>query len=49
LAALKLISRALGVTYELGYDPKFVSKVLQGREDVRNGKGVKITIEDLWK
>ena len=34
---------------ESAYDPEFVKKILQGREDVKNGKGVKIKIEDLWK
>ena len=31
------------------YHPEFVKKVLQGKEDIKNGKGVKIAIEDLWK
>lgn len=31
------------------YDPEFVKKILQGKEDIKNGKGVKIAIEDLWK
>lgn len=29
------------------YDPDFVKKILDGREDVKNGKGVKIAVEDL--
>ena len=34
---------------ESPYDPEFVKKILDGREDVKNGKGVKIALEDLWK
>jgi hypothetical protein len=31
------------------YDPAFVEKINQGREDIKNGKGVKIDTRDLWK
>lgn len=31
------------------YSPEFVESILQGREDYKNGKGVKIALEDLWK
>ena len=31
------------------YDTGFVEKILQGREDIKNGKGVKIDTEDLWQ
>jgi len=46
--ALEAIAKALRIDYELNYDQKFVDKILQGREDVKNGKGIKIAIEDLW-
>lgn len=52
LVALKTIAKALKVDFETEkslYDPEFVKKILQGREDVKNGKGVKIALEDLWK
>ena len=52
LSALKAIAKALKIDFETEkspYDPAFVKKILQGREDVKNGKGVKIAIEDLWK
>jgi hypothetical protein len=52
LAAFKAIAKALKVdfkTEESPYDPEFVKDILQGREDVKNGKGVKIALEDLWK
>ena len=34
---------------ESPYDPEFVKKILQAREESMQGKGVKIAIEDLWK
>jgi prevent-host-death family protein len=34
---------------ESPYDPEFVKKILQAREESKQGKGVKIAIEDLWK
>ena len=52
VAAFKAMAKALKVDFETEkspYDPEFVKKILQGREDVKNGKGVKIAIEDLWK
>ena len=52
LAALKAVAKALNVEFETEkspYDPEFVKKILKSREDVKNGKGVKIAIDDLWK
>lgn len=52
LIALKAVAKALKVDFEVGkspYNPEFVKKILEGRADVKNGKGVKIPIEDLWK
>ena len=52
LAALEAVARALNVEFETQkspYDPTFVEKILKGREDIKNGKGVKIAIDDLWK
>ncbi|MEO3408009.1 DUF2683 family protein [Mucilaginibacter sp. CAU 1740] len=31
------------------YNPEFVNKILRSREDIKNGKGVKIDVENLWK
>lgn len=47
----QLAAKALNVEFEMGkpYDPSFVKKILESRDDVKNGKGVKIAIEDLWK
>jgi hypothetical protein len=52
LSALKAIAKALKIDFETKkstYDPEFVKDILQAREDIKNGKGVKIAIEDLWK
>lgn len=53
LAAIKAFAKALKVDFdtkkESPYDPEFVKKILQGREDVKKGKGIKIPLEDLWK
>lgn len=31
------------------YDPEFVAQILQAEQDIKEGKGVKIATEDLWK
>jgi len=31
------------------YNPDFVKKIQNGRADVKNGKGNKIGIDDLWE
>lgn len=53
LIALKAIAKVLKVHFEIeeadSYNPEFVKKVLQSREDIRNGKGVKVDVENLWK
>lgn len=52
LAAIKAFMKALHIDFkveESPYDPEFVKKILQGREDIKNSKGVKIATADLWK
>lgn len=54
LEAIKAFATALKIDFETKssespYDPEFVQKILKGREDIKNGKGVKIAVEDLWK
>lgn len=52
MAALKAFVTALKIDFETEespYNPEFVAKILRGREQVKAGKGVKITLEDLWK
>jgi len=51
-AALKAVMKALKVNFETKknpYNQEFVSEILKAKEDIKNGKGVKIAIEDLWK
>jgi hypothetical protein len=31
------------------YNPNFVKKILKGQKEIKEGKGVKIRMEDLWK
>lgn len=31
------------------YNTEFVKKILKGQKEIREGKGVKIKVEDLWK
>ncbi len=54
VTALKAFGKALKVDFETEaeespYDPEFVKDILQAREDFKNGKGVIIATEDLWK
>jgi hypothetical protein len=52
LTALKAVIKALKIDFiseKNPYDPEFVEKILQGREDIKNGKGVKMDTKDLWK
>lgn len=51
-AALKAVMKVLKIDFETEekpYNPEFVKEILKAREDIKNGKGVKIAIEDLWK
>jgi len=52
LAALKAVIKALKIDFRSDknpYNPEFVEKILQGHEDIQNGKGMKIDTKDLWK
>ncbi len=58
LEALKAFMRALKIKFEIStkqsdnYNPEFVEKVLQGDKDIAEGKGKKITLDELnklWK
>ena len=58
LEALKAFMKALKIKFEVRplnkspYDPEFVDMILQGDKDIKEGKGKKITIEELdslWK
>jgi hypothetical protein len=50
--ALKAVMKVLKIDFETEkspYNPEFVKEILKAKEDIKNGKGVKIAIEDLWK
>lgn len=54
--ALKAFMKALKIKFEITkekpYDPRFVAKIEKSREDYKNGKGRKITLDELnslWK
>ncbi len=34
---------------ESDYDPEFVEMVEQNRKDYKAGKGIKISLDDIWK
>jgi len=50
--AIKTVMKVLKIDFETEespYNPKFVKNILKAKEDIKNGKGVKIAIEELWK
>lgn len=52
LTALKAFIKALKIDFKSEknfYDPEFIKKILEGSEAIKNGKGIKKSIEDLWK
>jgi len=52
LTALKAFVKALKIKFKITdtkYSDSFVEKILKGKEDIKNGKGLKIAVKDLWK
>ena len=60
IEAVKAMLKAFKIKFKISkqeegdsnYDPEFVAKILQGDKDLAEGKGKKITIEELnalWK
>jgi hypothetical protein len=52
LNAIKAFMKALKVDYKIEkspYDPEFVAKIEKSRQEIKEGKGVRIKVEDLWK
>jgi hypothetical protein len=53
--ALKAIFKALDIPFDKKktgkspYNPEFVKKIEESREQIKAGKGVRIKVEDLWK
>ena len=50
---LKSLSKSLGFEIEKEsdkpYNPEFVKQILEASQGIKDGKGVKIKLEDLWK
>lgn len=49
---LKSLAKSLGfeiVQEEKPYNPEFVKEILDAEQSIKDGKGVKIKLEDLWK
>ncbi|MFC5283221.1 DUF2683 family protein [Pedobacter alpinus] len=55
LTAVKAFLKALKISFEKkenvndGYNEEFSAKIIKGREDIKNGKGITLEIDDLWK
>lgn len=55
LPVLQSLAKSLGFEIEKEakpYNPEFVKEILEAREELKQGKGVKITLEEidkLWK
>jgi len=53
IEAIKAIFKAMKIKFKLKkesespYDPKFVEKIEKGQADIKNGKGVLITLDEL--
>ena len=49
---LKSLSKSLGFEIEKEiekpYNPEFVKQILEASQSIKDGKGVKIKLEDLW-
>lgn len=50
---IKAFLKALKIKFESkeepNYNTEFVQKILEGKKEIEEGKGVKIALEDLWK
>ena len=52
LAAVKDVLKALDVDFDEAstpYNPDFVSKINEGEEDIKAGRTVKVSLDNLWK
>ena len=49
LQMLKKFNVKIKTIDESPYDPEFVAMIKKGDEDIKQGKGIKIDINDLWK
>ena len=50
---LKSLSKSLGFEIqqetEKPYNPEFVKEILEASQGIKDGKGIRIKLEDLWK
>lgn len=50
---LKSLAKALGFEIvektEKPYNPEFVKEILEAERSIKDGKGIKINVDDLWK
>ena len=50
---LKSLAKSLGFEIvqevEKPYNPEFVKEILDAEQSIKDGKGVRIKLEDLWK
>jgi hypothetical protein len=53
IEAIKTVFNAFKIKFEVeeerSYNPEFVERVLLAKDEIKQGKGVKIATEDLWK
>lgn len=53
LPLLKELAKSLHIEIieddKSSYNKEFVAKILKGEKELREGKGVTISLEDLWK
>ncbi len=51
VSALKAFMQALKIKFEVSkndaYNPDFVEKILQGKKDIEQGKGITLSIQEL--
>lgn len=55
IEAIKAVIKAFKIKYKISkvqevgtpYDPEFVDMIKQGEKDLKNGKGIKMTLDDL--
>ena len=50
---LKSLAKSLGFEIiekiDKPYNPEFVKEILEAEQSIKDGKGIKIKMEDLWK
>jgi hypothetical protein len=53
MAIFKSLAKSLGFEIEKKedkpYNPEFVKEILEAEQSIKEGRGIKIKLEDLWK